>query len=128
MRGLKLSEAERRGVKVGQGSQYQIRINGSLTDEIIPQRGLRQGDPLSPYLFRFCAEGFSALMNHAEEDGSLEGIRICNAAPSFNHLLFADDSLVLIKATSESARTLQNVLQLYEMCSGKTINFDKLYK
>jgi hypothetical protein len=79
MRGLKLSEAERRGVKVGQGSQYQIRINGSLTDEIIPQRGLRQGDPLSPYLFRFCAEGFSALMNHAEEDGSLEGIRICCA-------------------------------------------------
>jgi hypothetical protein len=47
------------------------------------------------------------------------------AAPSFNHLLFADDSLVLIKATSESARTLQNVLQLYEMCSGQTINFDK---
>jgi hypothetical protein len=64
-------------------------------------------------------------MNKAAEDGVLEGIRICNAAPSFNHLLFADDSLVLIKATSESARTLQHILQLYETCSGQTINFDK---
>jgi hypothetical protein len=105
--------------------KYQIRVNGSLTDEIVPQRGLRQGDPLSPYLFLICAEGFSVLLNKAEEDGSLEGIRICNAAPSFNHLLFADDSLVLIKATYESARTLQNILQLYEMCSGQTINFEK---
>jgi hypothetical protein len=105
--------------------RYQIRVNGALTDEIIPQRGLRQGDPLSPYLFLICAEGFSALLNQAEEDGQLEGIRICNAAPSFNHLLFADDSLVLIKATSESARTLQNILQLYEMCSGQTVNYDK---
>jgi hypothetical protein len=105
--------------------KYQIRFNGTLTDEIVPQRGLRQGDPLSPYLFLICAEGFSSLLNKAEEDGQLEGIRICNAAPSFNHLLFADDSLVLIKATSESARTLQNILQLYEMCSGQTINYDK---
>jgi hypothetical protein len=99
---------------------YQVRVNGSLTDVITPQRGLRQGDPLSPYLFLLCSEGFSSLLNKAEEEGVLEGIRICNGAPSFNHLLFADDSLVLIKATRESAKSLQNVLQLYEVCSGKS--------
>jgi hypothetical protein len=105
--------------------KYQVRVNGSLTDVITPQRGMRQGDPLSPYLFLLCAKGFSSLLNKAEVRGELEGIRICNGAPRFNHLLFADDSLVLIKATRESAKSLQDLLQLYEVCSGQTINFDK---
>jgi hypothetical protein len=105
--------------------RYQVWINGECTDVIIPERGLRQGDPLSPYLFLICAEGFSSMLNRAEIEGSLQGVRICNGAPSINHLLFADDSLVLIKATKDSARTLQNILQLYEVCSGQTINFDK---
>jgi hypothetical protein len=105
--------------------RYQVRINGECTDVIIPERGLRQGDPLSPYLFLICAECFSSMLNRAEIEGSLQGVRICNGAPSINHLLFADDSLVLIKATKDSARTLQNILQLYEVCSGQTINFDK---
>jgi hypothetical protein len=65
------------------------------------------------------------MLNRAKIEGSLQGVRICNGAPSINHLLFADDSLVLIKATKDSARTLQNILLLYEVCSGQTINFDK---
>ena len=84
-----------------------MKVNGVLTDVITPQRGLRQGDPLSPYLFLLCAEGFSSLLNKAELSGELEGIRICAGAPSLNHLLFADDSLVLIKASGESAKSLQ---------------------
>jgi ABC-type arginine transport system ATPase subunit len=64
-------------------------------------------------------------LNKAEADGRLEGIKVCANAPSINHLLFADDSLVLTKASSASAKTLQNILQLYEVCSGQTINFDK---
>lgn len=85
---------------------YKIKVNGDCTDTILPQRGLRQGDPLSPYLFLICAEGFSALLNAAGMDGTLSGIWICNAVPRFNHLLFADDSLVLIKASRESATSL----------------------
>jgi hypothetical protein len=104
---------------------YQVRVNGSLSDVIVPERDLRQGDPLSPYLFLICAEGFSSLLNKVEVEGELEGIRICHSAPSFNYLLFADDSLVLIKANSESARSLQNIVQLYEVCSGQTVNYDK---
>lgn len=62
--------------------KYKIRVNGDLTEEIIPERGLRQGDPISPYLFLICAEGFSALLTAAEVDGSIHGIGICRGAPS----------------------------------------------
>jgi hypothetical protein len=72
--------------------KYRIKVNGDLTDEIIPSRGLRQGDPLSPYLFLLCAEAFSSLLKKAEEDNLIQGVRICPNAPSVSHLLFADDS------------------------------------
>ena len=105
--------------------KYRFKLNGSLTEEVIPERGLRQGDPISPYLFMICVEAFSSMLNQADQNGSLEGIKICHGAPSFNHLLFADDSLILLKVSEDSARHLQNILNLYEVCSGQTINVDK---
>ena len=53
--------------------KYRIKVNGELTDEIVPECGLRQGDPLSPYLFLLCAEAFSCLLHAAEERGDMEG-------------------------------------------------------
>jgi hypothetical protein len=61
----------------------------------------------------------------AEENETLEGIKISPDAPSFNHLLFGDDSLILLKVSEESTTHLQNILTLYEDCSGQTINADK---
>jgi hypothetical protein len=93
---------------------YKIKVNGDLTEEIVPTRGLRQGDPLSPYLFLICAEGFSGLLHEAESVGNLEGIIICEGAPSITHLLFADDSLLLLKVNDGNANHLRHVLQLYD--------------
>jgi hypothetical protein len=47
---------------------YRIKINGVLSDTFSPERGLRYGDPLSPYLFLLCAEGFSTLLNNSEDE------------------------------------------------------------
>ena len=95
-----------------------IKVNGALSDSFVPEKVLRQGDPLSPYLFLLCAEGFSALLNKAEEGGLISGVRICRNAPSISHLLFADDSLILIRANREDATQFQGILELHERCSG----------
>ena len=75
--------------------KYRVRFNSQETDYFTPTRGIRQGDPLSPYLFLLCAEGLSSMLQY-EEVGGIEGIRVCRNAPSVSHLLFADDSLILM--------------------------------
>ena len=82
---------------------YMIKVNGDLSDCFLPERGLRQGDPLSPYLFLICAEGFPALLNKTEEEGRMQGVKVCRSAPSVSHLLFTDDSLILFHANSSNA-------------------------
>ncbi|MCI28536.1 RNA-directed DNA polymerase (Reverse transcriptase), partial [Trifolium medium] len=59
---------------------YSVIVNGHQVGPIIPGRGLRQGDPLSPYLSIICAEGLSALIRKAELRGDLHGIKICRNA------------------------------------------------
>jgi hypothetical protein len=70
-------------------------------------RGLRQGDPLSPYLFLICAEGLSSVLPHKDELMGIEGVRVCINAPSISHLIFADDSLILMKANITNATSLK---------------------
>lgn len=104
--------------------KYRIKDNGKLTDEIISKCGLKQGGLLSPYLFFLCAEGFSSLLHHAEVSNMIQGIQLCHGAPSLTHLLFAEDSLILMGADEENAQHLQQVLDLYEQ-SGQNINREK---
>ena len=104
---------------------YKIRFNGTETEDILPTRGLRQGDPLSPYLFLLCSEGLSNMLAHEEEVGGLEGIKVCRNAPSISHLLFTDDSLILMKANTQNANALRRVLDLYCASSGQLVSTAK---
>jgi hypothetical protein len=74
--------------------RYSVRFNGHLLDSFSPSRGLRQGNPLSPYLFLFIADGLSTLIRHEIESASLWELHICRRGPSISHLLFADDCLL----------------------------------
>ena len=104
---------------------YSVIINGSTHGCIVPTRGLRQGDPLSPYLFLLCAEGFSALINEATRCQQLNGISICRGSAKISHLFFADDSLLFYKANGVECNKLKEILRTYESTSGQKINMDK---
>nr|KYP48093.1 Transposon TX1 uncharacterized [Cajanus cajan] len=107
-------------------AQSQIIINGEETKPVNPQRGIRQGDPLSPYLFILCTEGLSTLLKRCCGCGDLHGIKFCRGAPEItHHLLFADDCFLFSKATPRDCSKLREILDLYERASGQSINFQK---
>ena len=85
----------------------------------------RHGDPISPYLFLIAAEGLSCLLKTSSQSTSLEGIKVAPIAPVVNHLLFADDNLLLFKSSVEAAVTVSNLLDIYWKASGQRINNEK---
>ncbi len=91
-------------------------------DSFAPTPGLRQGDPLSPFLFLFVADGLSALLKGGEESQRFSPIKICRRAPGVSHLLFADDTLLFFKAESAQASEVRNILLTYEAATGQLIN------
>nr|XP_023917071.1 uncharacterized protein LOC112028608 [Quercus suber] len=101
---------------------YAIKINGSPRGHIIPLRGIRQRDPLSPYLFLLCVEGLSGLIKVSVHNGGMEGVAICRGGPKLSHLFFADDSLIFCKASLAKCDMLQRVLEVYEVASGQQLN------
>lgn len=104
---------------------YSICFNGDKVGPINPKRGLRQGDPLSLYLFLFYVEGLSLSINKAADMDRIHGCKISNSAPAITHLLFADDSFLFYKATSEETMEINTVLNRYEALSGQAINLQK---
>ena len=88
---------------------YSFIINGKVYGSVQPSRGIRQGDPLSPYLFLIVAEGLSALIRKSVEVGTLEGVAVCRGGPKVSHFFFADDSLIFCKATISECESLQRI-------------------
>lgn len=86
---------------------YSIKMNGKPNGQIVPTHGLRQGDPLSPYLVLLCTEGLLALIKKVLFAGKMEGISICKGGPSIFYLFFANDSISFCKATMEECEALQ---------------------
>ena len=104
---------------------YTLLVNGNLTSSFKPSQGLRQGDPLSPYLFLFCANILSIALLQAENQKQLKGVKIGRNGLSFTHLLFADDSLFFFKKDDMSVTKLIAILDWYCSISGQKINLAK---
>lgn len=73
--------------------RYNVKFNGTLLDLFAPSCGIRQGDPLSPFLFLFIADVLSSLVKDGEAKGNSTPLKVGRRAPGVAHLLFADDML-----------------------------------
>jgi len=104
---------------------YSVLINGQPMKQFSPSRGLRQGDPLSPYLFLLCAEGLSALIRTAEREGRISGVPIAVGGTRLSHLFFADDCLLFCRANSMEWSSIMEILNVYERASGQQLNAAK---
>lgn len=104
---------------------YHFCLNDSLVGPVVPKRGLRQGDPLSPYLFLICVEGLSHSLDQVASSGSIHGCKFSPTAPAISHLLFADDNFLRFKGTTEEASCIKVLLSAYESSSGQSINYQK---
>ena len=104
---------------------YSVLINEVAHGNIVPSRGLHQGDPLSSYMFLLCADGFSSLINKVVRSQAMNGLSICRGYPMISHLFFANDSLLFCKVNSQECQHLIDILRLYEAASGQKINTEK---
>ncbi|KAA3475053.1 reverse transcriptase [Gossypium australe] len=104
---------------------YAVNINGKRGNLFKPSRGLRQGDPLNPFIFLICSEGLSSLMRTATRQGLVKGAKASRRGPAISHLLFADDCILFGEASTEGAKILKGILKDYENCSGQCVNFSK---
>ena len=78
---------------------YFTLVNGEPKGFIKPTRGIRQGDPLSPFLFLLCIERLHGLISQAAQQGIIHGFSLSSRSPKLTHLLFANDSLLFYKST-----------------------------
>ncbi|KAM0925791.1 hypothetical protein ACQ4PT_003954 [Festuca glaucescens] len=105
--------------------KFCVQVNGNLTEEIVPTRGLRQGDPLSTYLFLFVADSLSKRIHRAILDQHLKELKICRTSPGVSHLMFADDCVLFFKADHQQDSIIKSAITAFEKGSGQILSANK---
>ena len=99
--------------------------NGSILESFSPSRGLRQGDPMSPYLFVLCMEKLSVMIQKKVDASLWKPIKLVNNGPGISHLLFADDMMLFCHGKKSQVRCVIDTLNDFCRMSGLRINLDK---
>ena len=105
---------------------FSILINGSPVGLFTSNRGIHQGDPISPFLFILVIDVLSWLFLQKEAEGSLQGIKIARNCPPISHLMFVDDLVVFSLARHNELTAVQSCLSQFQTWSGLSINKRKL--
>ena len=105
-------------------STISVLVNGNPTKEFGMSRGLRQGDPLSPFLFLIVEEGFNMLMRRAVEVGQFIGYKFNMGEDRFTHLQYADDTLIIGEKKWSNIKIIKANLLLFEVMSGLKVSFN----
>lgn len=80
-------------------TSYSVLLNGQPRTIILPSCGLRQGDPISSYLYLRCAKGLSTLLNEAETAKLIHETKVSKGGRRISHLLFVDNSIIFYRTT-----------------------------
>ncbi|XP_023745646.1 uncharacterized mitochondrial protein AtMg01250-like [Lactuca sativa] len=102
-----------------------VLVNGTPSDEFPITRGVRQGDPLSPFLFIIAMEWLHVAIQGASGRSLIHGVKLPNNGPTISHLLYADDTIFSGMWDLESIQNLSRILKCFEISSGLKINFHK---
>ncbi|KAJ0507913.1 putative RNA-directed DNA polymerase [Helianthus annuus] len=100
-------------------------VNGSPTMEFECTRGLRQGDPLSPFLFVIAMEALTGIMKKAMVEGIFNGLKCTRNGPILSHLIYADDVVFLGRWSHDNAQNLRRILRCFYLASGLKVNLSK---
>ena len=106
-------------------AKFFVLVNGVPAGFFSNSKGLRQGDPLFPYLFVLGMEVLSALIRRAIDGGFISGCRLRGRRGmemNVSHLLFADDTIIFCEARKEHLTSLSWILAWFEAASGLRIN------
>lgn len=106
---------------------FSVLANGEPGDHFISTRGIRQGCPLSPYLFVVAINELSRTLQHEMNSNNLVGITLGPSCPPLHSLLFADDLILCGQATIQEATKINSILQTFCTHSGQTPNLQKSY-
>lgn len=113
-------------------TNYSVVVNGNTSGNIVPSRGIRQGDPLSPYLFLLCREGLFTLpwrtfysLFRDNRNKCFHGLKASERGPSIFNLLFTDDSIIFCIASIHDYNGIKFVLNLFKKATRQQINFEK---
>ncbi|XP_039146767.1 uncharacterized protein LOC120284004 [Dioscorea cayenensis subsp. rotundata] len=105
-------------------SSFSILINGSPSSWITSTRGIRQGDPISSYLFILVSQNLSSLLIRSMNLGMIPGFD-ARLSYNFNHLMYADDLVIVTRASRFAARNIKLCLDFYASLTGQKANASK---
>lgn len=106
-------------------TQLSVLWNGETTESFAPGRDLRQGDPLSPYLFVLCLEKLSHIIQDAVSSKRWKPIQIGRKCPPISHLFFADDLMLFAEASRSQMETILQCLEVFCDISGQVVSLPK---
>jgi len=102
-----------------------ILINGSPMKEFKPRKGLRQGDPLTLFLFLIVAEGLTGLVREAKSSNLLQGVVVGGNGVHVDLLQFANDMIIFCQPTYRDVLSVKVIMRSFELASGLRVNFQK---
>lgn len=102
-----------------------VLVNGSPSGEFKFKRGIRQGDPLSPFLYLIAAEGLSLLTRRAISEGLIQAAVVGRQRLEVSHIQYADDTLFVVEGSTGNAEAIKWILKNFELISGLKVNFEK---